>query len=123
MTKGDAGKYPVVNEYSTKYSEESFREKVKGFAVKAGREVIGKAFVLYYCLQDPDTPRWAKVSIIAALGYFISLVDAIPDLTPGIGFADDLGVLVAAISTVSQHVREEHREKAREKLASWFGGP
>ena len=111
----------VTNEYSTKYSENSFWEKVKGFAIKAGREVIEKALILYYCLQDPNTPRWAKASIIAALGYFICLIDAIPDLTPGIGFADDLGVLVAAFSTVAQHVREEHKEKAREKLAIWFG--
>ena len=121
MAEKDHEKELVTNEYSTKYSEDSFKEKVKGFAIRAGKDVIEKALILFYCLKDPNTPRWAKASIIASLGYFIALVDAIPDLTPGIGFADDLGVLVAAISTVAQHVKEEHKQKARQKLQTWFG--
>ena len=50
--------------------------------IKAGKEVIEKALILYYCLQDDDTPAWAKTTIIGALGYFISPIDAIPDLVP-----------------------------------------
>lgn len=111
----------ITNEYSKDFTDESFWKKVRDFAIKAGLEVIDKALVLYYCLRDPETPAWAKAVIIAALGYFISLFDAIPDLSPIVGFADDLGVLAAALSSVSQYIKEEHRRLAREKLSNWFG--
>ena len=108
------------NEYSKEFSEDSFWTKVKDFAIKAGKEVIEKALILYYCLQGPDTPVWAKTTIIAALGYFISPIDAIPDFTPVIGFTDDLGVLAAALATVAVYIKEEHKEKAKEKIKIWF---
>ncbi len=111
----------LTNEYSKEYSEESFWEKVKKYALKAGKEVIEKALMLFYCLQDKDTPKWAKGVIVAALGYFIFPMDAIPDPTPVVGFADDLGVLVAALAAVAAHIKEEHKQKAKETLKTWFG--
>ena len=109
------------NEYSKEYSEESFWEKVKKYALKAGKEVIEKALMLYYCLQEKDTPKWAKGVIVAALGYFIFPMDAIPDVTPVVGYADDLGVLAAAFATVAAYIKEEHKQKAKEILKTWFG--
>ena len=117
MTTNDIGN----SEYNKEYSDESFWGKVKEFAIKAGKEVIGKALILYYCLQDSDTPLWAKTAIIGALGYFISPIDAIPDITPIVGFADDLGVLAAASATVVLYIKEEHKENAKGKLKVWFG--
>ena len=108
------------DDFSKEYSEDSFWAKVKDFAIKAGKEVIEKALILYYCLQDSDTPAWAKAAIIAALGYFISPIDAIPDLIPVVGFADDLGVLAAALATVAVYIKEEHKEQAQEKIKIWF---
>lgn len=102
------------------YSDKSFWRKVAKFAVKAGREVIEKALVLYYCLQDPDTPAWAKTVIVGALAYFILPADAVPDLLPG-GYVDDLGALAAALMIVSVHIKPKHWEQAREKLREWFG--
>jgi len=103
------------------YSDKSFWQKVTEFALKAGREVIENALVLYYCLQDPDTPAWAKTVIIGALAYFILPTDAVPDFLPG-GFVDDLGALAVALMIVAVHIKPEHREPAREKLKEWFGG-
>ncbi|OGS94071.1 MAG: hypothetical protein A3H31_03155 [Gallionellales bacterium RIFCSPLOWO2_02_FULL_57_47] len=107
--------------YAKDYSENSFWEKVKNFAKIAGNEVIGKALQLYYTMQAPATPAWAKAVIIAALGYFISPIDAIPDAIPLIGFADDLGVLAAAIATVATYITDEIKAKAETKLDEWFG--
>ena len=103
------------------YSDESFWEKVKKFALTAGKEVIEKALVLYYCLKDSDTPAWAKTVIIGALGYFILPADAIPDYIAAVGFTDDLGALAAATLTVATHVKKEHVSQARETIARWFG--
>lgn len=107
--------------YAKDYSENSFWEKVKSFALVAGKEVIEKAMQLYYTMQAPATPAWAKAVIIAALGYFISPVDAIPDIIPVVGYADDLGVLVAAIATVGTYITDDIKAKAEDKLKEWFG--
>ena len=109
------------NEYAKEYSESSFWEKVKKFAIKAGSNVIYAALKLYYALQSTDTPAWAKAVILGALGYFIAPIDAIPDMVPVVGFADDLGVLAAAAATVSLYIDDNVKQKAKEKMKDWFG--
>jgi uncharacterized membrane protein YkvA (DUF1232 family) len=104
------------------WSEESFWSKLGRFSRKAGREVVERALVLYYCLRDTDTPGWARGVIVGALGYFVLPMDAIPDLIPFSGFADDFSVLVAALVSVAHHVKPEHRFLARQRLVRWFGG-
>jgi len=107
--------------YSDDYNKESFWDKVKIWAVIAGKTVLEPALTLYYCYLDPDTPPWAKVVIVGSLGYFISPIDAIPDITLGIGFSDDFLQLTAALGTVAIHIKNEHKKKAAEKLKQWFG--
>lgn len=103
------------------YSDKGFWTKVITFSKTAGREVIEKALWLYYAAQNPATPAWARSVIYGALGYFIIPLDAIADFTPIVGFADDLGVLVAAVATVTMFINREVKEKAGDKLREWFG--
>ena len=105
----------------SEYSDNSFWDKVKTFAITAGREVIEKALWLYYAAQRPETPKWAKAAIYGALAYFISPLDAIPDITPLVGFTDDLGALAAAIAMTSAYINEDVKAKASQKLLDWFG--
>lgn len=100
------------------YDDAPFWRKVRRFALRAGRRVIEQALVLYLCLRDPATPRWAKGVIIGALAYFVLPLDAVPDFLPGIGYTDDLGVLLTALATTVVHVKPAHRERARE-LVEW----
>ena len=104
------------------YSDESFWTKLKNFALTAGREVVEKALILYYRKhQNPNVPAWAKGVVVGALTYFISPVDAIPDILVGMGFTDDLGVLLAAIATVSVYINADTKEQATQKMKDWFG--
>ena len=107
--------------FENKYSENGFWQKVAAYAKTAGKEVVEKALWLYYAAQDPKMPAWAKTAIYGALGYFIFPVDAIPDITPIAGYADDLGVIAAAVATVSMYITEEVKEMAAKKLKDWFG--
>lgn len=107
---------------STEFDEVSFWEKVRNFALKAGREVIEKTLWLYYAAQQPATPAWAKTVIYGALAYFVLPLDAVPDAIPVAGFTDDLGVLAAAVVTVSMYVTDEVKRMADAKLREWFGG-
>ncbi|MBD0340646.1 MAG: DUF1232 domain-containing protein, partial [Microcoleus sp. Co-bin12] len=51
----------------------------------------------------------------------ISPVDTIPDILVGMGFTDDLGVLLAAIATVSVYINADTKEEAKQKMKDWFG--
>lgn len=106
---------------SKHYNDSSFWDKVKTYAIAAGKGAIEKALTLYYCLMDSDTPAWARTVIISALGYFILPIDAIPDVIPIAGYSDDLGVLVSALAIVTAHIKSEHSAKAKEKLEDLFG--
>lgn len=110
-----------TNEYEAAFSEDSFWDKLKRFSLAAGQDVIEKALVLYYTLGQPDVPVWAKTTITVALGYFIFPADAILDLTPAAGYADDLGVLAAALATVAMHITPESRRQAAEMRQRLFG--
>jgi uncharacterized membrane protein YkvA (DUF1232 family) len=70
----------------------------------------------YYCAFDRDTPFQVKAALIGALAYFVLPFDAIPDMLPLLGFADDAAVLATALRLVASHMRPAHREAARRAL-------
>jgi len=110
-----------TNEFEQAYSEDGFWDKLKRYAKVAGKEVVEKALLLYYAGQEEDAPAWAKGTIVASLGYFIVPTDAILDLTPAVGYADDLGVLALAIAAVATYINDNVRSKAAVKMQQWFG--
>ncbi|MDP8918845.1 MAG: YkvA family protein [Pseudomonadota bacterium] len=70
----------------------------------------------FFCATDPSTPSRVKLILLGAIAYFVFPTDAIADLLPLIGFADDAAVLAAAITQVAGSITEEHRKKARQAL-------
>ena len=109
------------NKFEVAYSESNFWNKLKRYAKAAGAEVVERALLLYYAAQEEKAPAWAKGTIAGALGYFIVPLDAITDLAPAVGYADDLGVLVLAIAAVSRYINDDVRAKTRRRMDSWFG--
>ena len=102
------------------YSEAGFWQKLNTFARKAGHDLVEKSLQLYYAAESPETPTWARGVVFGALAYFVAPIDAIPDVTPGIGFADDLCVLIGAVSAVAAHITPEVKDQADKKMAEWF---
>lgn len=70
----------------------------------------------YHCALDPQTPATSRGVLLAALAYFVLPFDVIPDMLVGIGFTDDMAVLLAAFTAVQKNIRPEHYAKARETL-------
>lgn len=103
------------------YSENNFWSKSKEVAKDAGSRLMRVALQLFYAAQNPKTPRWAKMRIYAALGYFIFPLDAIPDFIPVIGYSDDLSLLALAVLSVAYYIDEDVKKKTNEKLTLWFG--
>ena len=108
-----------MTDFSGSYSEANFWDKCKGGAKGAGKQVLEKSLWLYFAMQKEDCPAWAKAAIIGALGYFIFPLDAIPDLAPGLGYTDDLGVLAGAVTAVASQIDAPVRKKASKKLKDW----
>ena len=111
---------PKDTQPSSEISEKSFWGKVKNSASSAGYEAIHNALILYYTARAKETPLWCKTVIVGALGYFISLIDAIPDLTPIFGYTDDISVMIAAVAALATHITPEIKGKAKEKADKLF---
>ena len=75
----------------------------------------------YYCATDPATPRRVKLVLAGAIAYFVLPADAVPDLLPLLGFADDAAMLAAAIAQVADAITEDHRARARDVLKAEAG--
>lgn len=76
----------------------------------------------YYAAFDRATPLKAKGILIGALAYFVLPVDTLPDFILGLGFTDDMAVLLAAFNVVRTHVTEDHRRRARETVSRLRAG-
>ena len=111
----------LTDDYREVYSDAGLAAKLGRFAHVAGRELVERAILLYLVMRDEHTPRWAKATVIGALGYFIAPLDAIPDLLPGVGFTDDLSVIVAALAAVASSITPGMRAEAARLTARWFG--
>ena len=107
--------------YQQAYSEQGFWKKLARHAPHIGRQALEKALWLYYGLQNPAMPKWARRVVYGALGYFVLPLDAIPDLAPLVGYTDDIGVMSAALAMVALHIDEHARSQARARLEEWFG--
>lgn len=85
-----------------------------------GIQLIYSTFLMLFAYKSSNTPKWAKRIILGAFAYLLSPIDSIPDLTPVLGFTDDLGVISFGLVTIACYINQEIRDLARAKLASMF---
>ncbi len=71
----------------------------------------------WYCATDAKTPLNVKGTLFGALAYFILPFDMIPDVILGLGFTDDLAVLVTAMTLVKTHITADHWQRAKDTIA------
>ncbi|MCQ2334582.1 MAG: DUF1232 domain-containing protein [Paludibacteraceae bacterium] len=107
------------SKFEKAYSEKSFWEKLGKYAKEAGKELVINALKLYYAIALGKANVGQIATIMAALGYFISPADVIPDLLPG-GYADDAGVIAAAVGLLACCSDKEVVAAAKTKAAEWF---
>jgi uncharacterized membrane protein YkvA (DUF1232 family) len=81
-----------------------------------GRHMKRDVYALYLAARDPATPWYVKAVLLAAVVYLVSPIDLMPDLTPVLGYVDDLAVvpmlLALAMSLVPAPVKERCRARA-----------
>ena len=74
-------------------NEGRFLHKLKTYAFRLGQPAIKQLYALYFLFKAPTTPKRSKMIIVGALVYFLSPIDASPDLLGPLGFSDDLAVI------------------------------
>ena len=74
-------------------NEGRFLHKLKTYAFRLGQPAIKQLYALYFLFKAPTTPKRSKMIIVGALVYFLSPIDAIPDLLGPLGFSDYLAVI------------------------------
>jgi len=93
----------------------------RGFWTKVRRTLgrvpfVEEAVAAYFCAIDRSTPLQVKAILMGALAYFVVPVDMIPDFIAAFGFTDDAAVFYAALRIVAPHIKDRHRDRAREAL-------
>ncbi len=111
---------PDFMQYSGKFTNSDFVEKISKIAKRAGSKLVYAALILYYTLQSDKISVKDKAIIIGALGYLVSPLDVIPDAIPIAGLGDDLAVLIYVLNKVWGNVSEDIKAKAKDKLSKWF---
>lgn len=108
--------------YASEYNREKLLTKVISvlplLKSRQGTKLITTVLQLFYLAKSADVPLWVKATVIAALGYFIVVPDAIPDVTPIVGFVDDLGVLASALAAVAPYISPTIKKRVEETLVS-----
>lgn len=84
-------------------------------------EVQSEAVLLINMVKDTVKGRYKGlgkknvIMIVAGLLYLVNPMDIVPDFIFGIGFADDLGVLVYVISRLSEEIARYRQWKKPQK--------
>ena len=107
--------------YKAVFSIGLFWKKLSKYAKRLGVKTVYTILLLFYAYKRKDTPSWAKNIVLGTLGYFLSPIDAIPDLSPIIGYTDDVGVLSFGLVTIAAYINDEVKANSRNKLKKWFG--
>lgn len=68
-------------------------------------------YMLVKLATDPEVPKANKTQIVAALAYFISPLDVVPDFLGGLGWLDDLYVALIVVDNLLNAVDASVVEK------------
>lgn len=91
---------------------EKLPEKIQ--RAKSKIKFVEDIIALYRYLLDSDIKWYRKAIILAALLYFITPIDSMPDFAPLVGYLDDLGVITAAIKFLGSEIKPYYRVSSAE---------
>ena len=106
--------------YQDKFSKDNLLLKLQHYGRDIGLTVLYNVLQLWYVLQKPEVPAKNKAVIMGALGYLITPLDFIPDLTPILGYNDDAAAILFTLYMVRQYVDDEVKAQAKARLAKIF---
>lgn len=101
----------LVNKYKKHYNKNAAYKLLKELRKKtrdmpeilagSAGAIVSSLGCLISALENPDAPPAIKALIIGAIGYIVFPLDLIPDITPVIGYADDLASVAGVVAMVA----------------------
>jgi len=95
-------------------------QKLQKHGKSIGQKTVYSVLLMFYAFRQRRIPLYARSIVYGTLGYFLAPLDAIPDLTPLLGYTDDLGVLSFGLVTIAAYINDDVRIAARKVVKRMF---
>ena len=97
-------------------------DKVRPWALKAGRVAARPILQFYYVLQDEKTSNLDRILIYAAIAYTILPMDLVPrSVFKVLGILDDGVAILYVYKKIKNRITPEINSKVEDTLNEWFG--
>ncbi len=83
-------------------------------------KIWDKVEALWQIVKDPSVAWKHKALAIGALIYLISPVDAVPDVIPVGGLADDAVVIIIALSALAEVLKKVLEKRTKDKIRQHY---
>lgn len=111
----------IWNKYQTRFREFKYMQFLSSKMKTLSVQLVYKSFLMFYAFKRKETPYWAKNIVLGTLGYLLAPIDMLPDLTPLLGYTDDISVLGYGLVMISCYINDEVREKAITGTKNLYG--
>jgi uncharacterized membrane protein YkvA (DUF1232 family) len=103
------------SEYETEQKIHFVEENLATKLQRSGKKIsfAKDILALFNYMKDPFVSWHRKAIVVAAIIYFIVPVDAVPDITPLIGYLDDLGVIAALLKFLGSEILPYYKPEYR----------
>ena len=97
-------------------------EKLKTYALKAGRVATKPILTFYYVMRNAETTTLEKALIYGAIAYIVIPSDLLPRRVMGLlGILDDAAVIAYVYNKISKKITIKITNNMEETLDNWFG--
>lgn len=111
-----------IKEVDWKGKSKELFDKLRPYALKAGRVAARPMLQFYYVMTDENTPTLDKALVYAAIIYTISPVSLIPSAVYKLlGVLDEGAAVLYVYKKVKERITPEINAKVDDTLNEWFG--
>lgn len=111
-----------IKEVDWKGKSKELFDKLRPYALKAGRVAARPMLQFYYVMTDEKTPTLDKALVYAAIIYTISPVSLIPSAVYKLlGVLDEGAAVLYVYKKVKERITPEINAKVDETLNAWLG--
>ena len=97
-------------------------DKLRPWALKAGRTATRPMLQFYYVMEDEKTSTLDRVLVYAAIVYVIMSIDFVPSpVYKFLGVLDDGVAMLYVYKKIKEKITPEINAKVKETLDEWFG--
>ncbi len=122
MGKDISGLLEKVKDADWRGKINALMDKLRPWALKAGRAAARPLLQFYYVLDDDNTSTLDRVLIYAAIIYTILPFDLVPSAVyKFLGVLDDGAAMLYVYKKIKNRITPEINAKVEDTLNEWFG--